>query len=62
MKEQTKQFHLSEIKSNEEKRLLTADAELNRVLGGGIVPGSIVLVAGEPGLVNQLCFYKMDYG
>lgn len=38
------------IESTEEKRLLTNDTELNRVLGGGIVGGSIVLVAGEPGI------------
>src|SRR5215467_3716331 len=37
---------LAEIVSIEEKRLITADTELNRVLGGGIVLGSIVLVAG----------------
>src|SRR5689334_19309710 len=38
---------LDQVKSSEEKRLVTPDAELNRVLGGGIVPGSIILVAGE---------------
>jgi DNA repair protein RadA/Sms len=41
---------LSEIISGEEKRLVTPDAELNRTLGGGIVAGSLVLVAGEPGI------------
>jgi DNA repair protein RadA/Sms len=41
---------LKEIKSSEEKRIDTKDQELNRVLGGGIVPGSIVLIAGEPGI------------
>ena len=46
----SKTIALSEITSNEESRLLTEDAELNRVLGGGIVAGSIVLVAGEPGI------------
>ena len=45
-----KTISLNEIKSSEEKRLPTSDAELNRVLGGGIVPGSLVLVAGEPGI------------
>jgi DNA repair protein RadA/Sms len=28
----------------------TTDAELNRVLGGGIVPGSLILLGGEPGI------------
>ena len=32
------------------KKIYKKDVELNRVLGGGIVPGSIVLVAGEPGI------------
>src|SRR6266487_3333517 len=41
---------LNEIISGEEKRIITRDAELNRVLGGGIVAGSLVLVAGEPGI------------
>ncbi|MEP6615221.1 MAG: DNA repair protein RadA [Ginsengibacter sp.] len=41
---------LSEIVSGEDKRIVTPDAELNRVLGGGIVAGSLVLVAGEPGI------------
>src|SRR5688572_3489879 len=39
---------LSDIKPRSEKRMLTADPELNRVLGGGIVAGSLILVAGEP--------------
>lgn len=41
---------LEEIQSSEEERIHTPDPELNRVLGGGIVPGSIVLIAGEPGI------------
>src|SRR5688572_16528490 len=47
-KRSNKVVTLQEIKSSEEKRIRTTDTELNRVLGGGIVPGSIVLVAGEP--------------
>jgi DNA repair protein RadA/Sms len=38
---------------------LTNDAELNRVLGGGIVPGSLVLVAGEPGIGKSTLFLQM---
>ena len=49
---------LKEVKSSEEKRLPTADAELNRVLGGGIVPGSLVLVAGEPGIGKSTLFLQ----
>ncbi|HEY0109932.1 MAG TPA: DNA repair protein RadA, partial [Fibrella sp.] len=36
------------INYEEQPRMLTADGELNRVLGGGIVPGSLVLIGGEP--------------
>jgi DNA repair protein RadA/Sms len=49
---------LDEVMINEEKRIITADAELNRVLGGGIVPGSIVLVAGEPGIGKSTLFLQ----
>lgn len=49
---------LSGVTSKEEKRILTADSELNRVLGGGIVPGSLVLVAGEPGIGKSTLFLQ----
>ena len=41
---------LSEIKGEKEERILMPSGELNRVLGGGFVPGSIILVGGEPGI------------
>lgn len=41
---------LHEIESAGETRLQTPDQELNRVLGGGIVPGSLILIGGEPGI------------
>ena len=41
---------LSEIKAEEEPRINMHDAELNRVLGGGLVPGSLILLGGEPGI------------
>ncbi|MBS1558451.1 MAG: DNA repair protein RadA [Bacteroidetes bacterium] len=41
---------LGEIESAREVRIDSADKELNRVLGGGIVPGSLVLIGGEPGI------------
>lgn len=41
---------LNEIESTGEIRILTPDEELNRVLGGGIVPGSLILIGGEPGI------------
>ena len=41
---------LRDISSHDEPRIDMHDAELNRVLGGGLVPGSIVLLGGEPGI------------
>lgn len=41
---------VNEISVERVKRIDTGDVELNRVLGGGIVPGSLVLIAGEPGI------------
>jgi DNA repair protein RadA/Sms len=39
-----------QVQSASEMRMVTTDQELNRVLGGGIVPGSVILVGGEPGI------------
>lgn len=50
--------NLSEVSGIAEERLLTPDAELNRVLGGGIVPGSLVLVGGEPGIGKSTLFLQ----
>ena len=51
---------LSEIKTDEQARVETGMKELDRVLGGGIVPGSLILVGGDPGigkstLLLQVC-------
>lgn len=53
-----KTVSITEVRSGETQRIITADAELNRVLGGGIVPGSIVLVAGEPGIGKSTLFLQ----
>jgi len=53
-----KTIALQDVSSAEEKRIVTEDAELNRVLGGGIVPGSIILVAGEPGIGKSTLFLQ----
>ena len=51
---------LSQVNTDEQKRFQTGMKELDRVLGGGIVPGSLVLVGGDPGigkstLLLQVC-------
>lgn len=47
---QSKPRKIDEVEAGSEIRIVTHDAELNRVLGGGIVPGSLVLIGGEPGI------------
>jgi DNA repair protein RadA/Sms len=42
--------HISDIKTNPEKRIPTNISEFDRVLGGGLVPGSVILIGGEPGI------------
>jgi len=56
---------LSEISKEEIRRIQTGNDEFDRVLGGGIVPGSIILIGGEPGigkstLVLQLALILQD--
>tara|TARA_R110002096_G_scaffold78772_2_gene185244 strand:+ start:8915 stop:10273 length:1359 start_codon:yes stop_codon:yes gene_type:complete len=43
-------LRINEIDNSKEARLDTFDGEFNRVLGGGIVPGSLTLLGGEPGI------------
>ena len=53
-----KSIALEEVEAQEHERLRTKDEELNRVLGGGIVPGSVILVAGEPGIGKSTLFLQ----
>jgi len=46
----SKPSKVDEIQSSTERRILTGDKELDRVLGGGLVEGSLVLIGGEPGI------------
>lgn len=55
-----KPVSLSQIETKEHDRISTGIGELNQVLGGGIVPGSLILVGGDPGigkstLLLQVC-------
>ncbi|MEZ4910744.1 MAG: DNA repair protein RadA [Saprospiraceae bacterium] len=56
---------ISEIGVTPTKRLNTGSGELNRVLGGGLVPGSIILIGGQPGigkstLMLQVALYQKN--
>lgn len=60
VREDVKPLPISQIDLKEEERLSTGIGELDRVLGGGIVPGSLTLVGGDPGigkstLLLQVC-------
>lgn len=57
-KEQRKAHKINELVTQEQPRMITPDSELNRVLGGGLVPGSVVLVAGEPGIGKSTLFLQ----
>ncbi|NDW17537.1 DNA repair protein RadA [Dysgonomonas sp. 216] len=45
-----KPLQLKDVTTGEEPRIDLVDSEFNRVLGGGLVPGSLVLIGGEPGI------------
>ena len=48
--ERSRPLRLNEIREDDHKRIDTGSSEVNRVLGGGLVPGSLVLLGGEPGI------------
>ncbi|PIA78741.1 DNA repair protein RadA [Gaetbulibacter sp. 4G1] len=53
---------IKEIDNSKEARLDTFDAEFNRVLGGGIVPGSLTLLGGEPGIGKSTLLLQISLG
>ena len=60
VKRETQTYVLNEIKIDEQERMMTGMKELDRVLGGGIVKGSLTLIGGDPGigkstLLLQVC-------
>ncbi len=58
LKSGIKSVALIDVNAVDQPRIITKDIELNRVLGGGIVPGSIILVAGEPGIGKSTLFLQ----
>lgn len=64
---EVKPVKLSQIKTDESQRISSGIAELDRVLGGGIVKGSLMLVGGDPGigkstLLLQVCHNLTSHG
>jgi DNA repair protein RadA/Sms len=53
---------LSDVTFEQEARLDMHDQELNRVLGGGLVPGSLVLIGGEPGIGKSTLMLQVALG
>jgi DNA repair protein RadA/Sms len=51
---------IGEIQQGREVRLVTGDNELNRVLGGGLVPGSLILIGGEPGIGKSTLMLQLS--
>lgn len=51
---------ISEIGTTRIERIITKDLEFNRILGGGIVPGSVILLAGEPGIGKSTLLLQLS--
>ena len=67
VRERPRPGRIQDIRAEDEPRFQTGFAEMDRVLGGGIVTGSLVLVGGDPGigkstLLLQLCRYVSEHG
>jgi DNA repair protein RadA/Sms len=60
--EDPKPTPLSMVKTGTTQRLVTPDEELNRVLGGGIVAGSLVLIGGQPGIGKSTLMLQLTLG
>ena len=56
----TKAAKINEIEQRSEQRIHLKDRELNRVLGGGLVPGSIILFGGEPGIGKSTLLLQLS--
>lgn len=53
---------LSKVSPEQEPKLITSNAELNRVLGGGIVKGTVILIGGDPGIGKSTLMLQMADG
>lgn len=59
-KRSIKPLRITEIETSPEHRWRTGDAELDRVLGGGLVPGSLTLLGGEPGIGKSTLLLQLS--
>ncbi len=57
-----KPLRLSEVSAEDAPRIATSNAEFDRVLGGGVVPGSLVLIGGEPGVGKSTLLLQVAAG
>ncbi len=57
-KDKKKAHRLDDVIAHDEVRIILPDGELNRTLGGGMVPGSVVLIAGDPGIGKSTLFLQ----
>lgn len=60
--DETKIYKLADIEPSDNIRIDSGIEELNRVLGGGIVPGSFILVGGDPGIGKSTLLLQMASG
>ena len=59
--EKSKPTKLKEVSSISYARIKTDMDEFNRVLGGGVVPGSLVLIGGDPGIGKSTSSYRCQH-
>src|SRR5204863_7420790 len=57
---QQKPLLLDDVALRDEQRIEMPDKEINRVLGGGLVPGSLVLMGGEPGIGKSTLLLQLS--
>lgn len=55
----SKPTRIQDLRMDDQQRMLTGTSELDRTLGGGIVPGSLVLIGGEPGIGKSTLLLQM---
>ncbi len=62
LKTRSKPTKIQELQFDDHQRIMTGSGELDRTLGGGLVPGSLVLIGGEPGIGKSTLMLQMAIG